>query len=185
MLFIEKIAQDQAVASETSAKVFAPLEGYVIKNISENMSLDDMAQTLGISKFALTRLFHKHYGMAPMRWLWSFRAHLAKDIISKGLGLQLMDILTLCGFNSPQHFSRFFRKTFRQAPSRLMKEMGLDRVDPNLDVAKAKQELYDMFEATVTSSLALYVEKCRIVRPEAKAEEAEVEAAPALEPSLA
>lgn len=180
MLFIEKIAQDQVVSSESSAKVFAPLEAYVIKNISENMSLDDMAQQLGISKFALTRLFHKHYGMAPMRWLWSFRAHLAKDIISKGLGLQLMDILTLCGFNSPQHFSRFFRKTFRQAPSRLMKEMGVDRVDPTLDLAKAKQELYEGFEGTVNKSLAAYVEKCRIVRPSDAAE-----AVAALEPSMA
>ena len=166
MLFLEKIAQSQALDSNTAASdiaVFAPMEAYVAKNIGENISLDDLAQTLGISKFALTRLFHKHYGIAPMRWLWSFRAHLAKDIIGKSLGLQLMDVLTLCGFNSPQHFSRFIRKTFRQAPSKLMKE--LSSAELSTDVQAAKQELYASFESTVRDSLRAYVVKSIIVRP--------------------
>ncbi|RYZ79232.1 MAG: AraC family transcriptional regulator, partial [Proteobacteria bacterium] len=141
MLFIEKLAQSQSVEAPTTAISLAPLQAYVIKNISEDISLDDLAATVGISKFALTRLFHKYYGIAPMRWLWSFRAHLARDIISKGLGLALMDVLTLCGFNSPQHFSRFFRKTFRQAPSSLVKSMVT--IEDSAEIAKAKQELYE------------------------------------------
>lgn len=176
MLFIEKLAQSQSVEAPSATLSLAPLQAYVIKNISEDISLDDLAATVGISKFALTRLFHKNFGIAPMRWLWSFRAHLARDIISKGLGLALMDVLTLCGFNSPQHFSRFFRKTFRQAPSSLVKSMV---VSENMgDVAKAKQELYESFEKTVTESLSAYAEKCKLVPMTAPAYEAAGEAAP-------
>lgn len=139
----------------------ANLESYLVKNIGENLSLDDLALSMGISKFALTRLFHKRYKVAPMRWLWSFRAHLAKDVISMQLGLPLMDVLTLCGFNSPQHFSRFFRKTFRQAPSKLMKEIGA-QAEPQRDTSKARQELYERFESIVASSLAKYIENYKI-----------------------
>ena len=161
MLFIEKIAQSQSVEVPSSIVSMLPLQAYIIKNISEDVNLDDLAATVGISKFALTRLFHKHYGIAPMRWLWSFRAHLARDIIEKGLDLALMDVLTLCGFNSPQHFSRFFRKTFRQAPSSLVKSMVIS--NEAADIAQAKLELYEGFEKTVTESLSTYAEKCKLV----------------------
>lgn len=158
MLFIEKLAQAQAQSSveEGTVKTMADLEMYLVKNVGEDLSLDDLALSLGISKFALTRLFHKRYGIAPMRWLWSFRAHLAKDVIRMQLGLPLMDVLTLCGFNSPQHFSRFFRKTFRQAPSKLMKEIGGNGLAK--DLAKARQELYERFESIVAQSLQAYIE---------------------------
>lgn len=161
MLFIENLAQSQSVEAPLAPVSLAPMHAYIIKNISEDISLDDLAQTVGISKFALTRLFHKYYGIAPMRWLWAFRAHLAKDIIAKGLGLALMDVLTLCGFNSPQHFSRFFRKTFRQAPSSLMKSM--QPLEDAVEIAKAKQELYESFETTVTQSLNAYAETCKLL----------------------
>jgi transcriptional regulator GlxA family with amidase domain len=165
MLFIENLAQAQAQsASELiSSKSLSDLETYLIKNVGEDLSLDDLALSLGISKFALTRLFHKRYGIAPMRWLWSFRAHLAKDVISMQLGLPLMDVLTLCGFNSPQHFSRFFRKTFRQAPSKLMKELGGQGLAK--DLAKARQDLYERFDGIVSHSLRTYIDAYRLPTP--------------------
>lgn len=181
MLFIEKIAQAQSEAPLAPVSL-APMNAYIIKNISEDISLDDLALQLGISKFALTRLFHKNYGVAPMRWLWSFRAHLAKDIISKGLGLALMDVLTLCGFNSPQHFSRFFRKTFRQSPSSLMKTMvALEDLN---EIAKAKQELYESFEVTVQKSLETYAEACKIVPMKDAKEKSSEAALPLMTPSM-
>ena len=137
-----------------SSQAMTSLDQYLIKNVGENVSLDDLSAAVGISKFALTRLFHKRYGVAPMRWLWSFRAHLARDIIEMGVGLPLMDVLTLCGFNSPQHFSRFFRKTFRQAPSRLVKDQTLP--EGPKDIQKARQDLYEKFEGIVTASLERY-----------------------------
>ena len=162
MLFIENLAQAQAqnATDAGTVKSLTDMEGYLIKNVGEDLSLDDLALSLGISKFALTRLFHKRYGIAPMRWLWSFRAHLAKDVISMQLGLPLMDVLTLCGFNSPQHFSRFFRKTFRQAPSKLMKELGGQGLAK--DLAKARQELYERFESIVSASLHAYIESYQL-----------------------
>lgn len=156
MLFVETLAQSHAMraAAAASSQAMTALDPYLVKNVGEDLSLDDLSAAVGISKFALTRLFHKRYGVAPMRWLWSFRAHLARDIIEMGLGLPLMDVLTLCGFNSPQHFSRFFRKTFRQAPSRLMKDQTA--VDGPRDIQKARQELYERFESIVSSSLERY-----------------------------
>lgn len=170
MLFIESLAQSQALSSsdEGTAKSMKDLETYLVKNVGEDLSLDDLALSLGISKFALTRLFHKRYGIAPMRWLWSYRAHLAKDVISMQLGLPLMDVLTLCGFNSPQHFSRFFRKTFRQAPSKLMKELGGAGIAK--DVGKARQDLYARFESIVSQSLQTYIDSYKIAAATGEAE---------------
>jgi|GEM_PF-4274500 transcriptional regulator GlxA family with amidase domain len=158
MLFVETLAQSHALraAEAAASQPMAEFDRYIVKHVGDDLSLDDLAQAVGVSKFALTRLFHKRYGVAPMRWMWSFRAHLAKDVIGMGLDLPLMDVLTLCGFNSPQHFSRFFRKTFRQAPSQLMKELHAT-IHVERDVQKARQELYERFESIVTESLQRYI----------------------------
>ena len=140
---------------ESAPKLMDTLDRYIIANIGEDMTLEHMSDAVKISKFALTRLFHKHYKQAPMRWLWSFRAHLAKDVIQMDLGLPLMDVLTLCGFNSPQHFSRFFRKTFQQTPSTLLKGLNKEPTGPR-DVQRLQQELYEAFDRVVIASMERY-----------------------------
>ncbi|MCX6129368.1 MAG: AraC family transcriptional regulator [Proteobacteria bacterium] len=128
-----------------SPRLMDTLDSYLVANVGEDISLDDLAAAVKISKFALTRLFHKHYQQAPMRWLWSYRAHLAKEVIQMDLGLPLMDVLTLCGFNSPQHFSRFFRKTFQQTPSALLRVAATTPQGPR-DLLLLQQELYQRFD---------------------------------------
>jgi transcriptional regulator GlxA family with amidase domain len=140
---------------ENAPKLMDILDRYIIANIGEDLTLENMSNTVKISKFALTRLFHKHYKQAPMRWLWSFRAHIAKDVIQMDLGLPLMDVLTLCGFNSPQHFSRFFRKTFQHTPSALLRNLNKEPTGPR-DVQRLQQELYEAFDRVVISSLERY-----------------------------
>jgi AraC-like DNA-binding protein len=140
---------------ESAPKLMETLDRYMIANIGEDITLDDLSQAVKISKFALTRLFHKHYKQAPMRWLWSLRAHLARDVIQLDLGLPLMDVLTLCGFNSPQHFSRFFRKTFKQTPSTLLRNLAKEPTGPR-DLQRLQQELYEAFDRVVSGSLESY-----------------------------
>ncbi len=158
MLYAETLttpASQTELREENAPRLMEILDRYIIANIGEDMTLENMSDAVKISKFALTRLFHKHYKQAPMRWLWSFRAHLAKDVIEMDLGLPLMDVLTLCGFNSPQHFSRFFRKTFQQTPSTLLKNINREPTGPR-DVQRLQQELYDAFDRVVTGSLERY-----------------------------
>ena len=131
------------------------MEHYITANVGENMTLEGLAQAAKVSKFALTRLFHKHYRQAPMRWLWTYRAHLAKDVIQLDLGLPLMDVLTLCGFNSPQHFSRFFRKSFQKTPSTLLRTVATEPQGPR-DIIKLQQELYERFDLVAISALDRY-----------------------------
>lgn len=158
MLYAETLsvpASQTEWRDESAPKLMDTLDRYMIANIGEDMTLEDLSQAVKVSKFALTRLFHKHYKQAPMRWLWSFRAHLARDVIQMDLGLPLMDVLTLCGFNSPQHFSRFFRKTFQQTPSTLLRNINKEPTGPR-DVQRLQQELYAAFDKVVIASLESY-----------------------------
>jgi len=91
-------------------------QDFMSNNIDQNIGLDEISAHVGISKFALTRLFNKSVGMTPARWLWNMRCERAAELIEANPTLQLSGIFPQVGFNSAQHFSRFFVKRFKVTP---------------------------------------------------------------------
>jgi AraC-like DNA-binding protein len=109
----------------------APLDGpgtwskvipYVLENFAEEISLDDLAQVAGMSRFNFCRKFHRECGLTPMRWLWQFRTLLAAEFITLDPRWSLTDVAFSCGFTSSAHFSRSFRATFQKSPSTFRKD---------------------------------------------------------------
>jgi len=90
---------------------------YVMENFAEEITLEEMSATVGISKFSLCRSFQRRFKATPMRWLWTFRAILAFEFIALEPRWSLTDIAFSCGFTSSAHFSRFFKATFKCSPS--------------------------------------------------------------------
>ena len=90
---------------------------YVMENFAEEITLEDMSSTVGISRFSLCRAFQRRFKVTPMRWLWNFRAILAFEFIALEPRWSLTDIAFSCGFTSSAHFSRFFKATFKCSPS--------------------------------------------------------------------
>jgi AraC-like DNA-binding protein len=86
-------------------------------SFAESITLDDLADLVGISKFDLCRRFRREFGVTPMRWLWLFRIMLASEFIARDPGWSLTDIAFHTGFSSSAHFSRLFTRIFNMTPS--------------------------------------------------------------------
>ena len=90
---------------------------FVVERLGEDISLEELAEYLGTSRFSLCRRFQQRFGVTPIRWLWNFRALLAHQFIEIEPRWSLTDVAFFCGFTSSAHFSRFFRQVHGNSPS--------------------------------------------------------------------
>jgi AraC family transcriptional regulator len=70
--------------------------------------VDDLAKAVGLSRAHFFRLFEQSTGVTPHVFLNSVRIERAVQVIASGDD-RLADIGSSLGFESPAHFSRFFR----------------------------------------------------------------------------
>jgi transcriptional regulator GlxA family with amidase domain len=90
---------------------------YMMENFSEDLSLDDLANSAGLSKFNFCRQFHRHTGAPPLKWLRKFRLAMAGEILRQPVGWNIEEVAFAVGFNNCAHFSRLFREAFAVTPS--------------------------------------------------------------------
>lgn len=85
-------------------------------NIEEPLSLDDVADKVGVSRRQIERLFRRHLGMVPSKYYLEARLNRARALLLQ-TDLSIMEVAVACGFESPPHFSRCYRGQFGCAPS--------------------------------------------------------------------
>jgi AraC family transcriptional regulator, glycine betaine-responsive activator len=85
-------------------------------NIEDPLSLDDVADRVGVSRRQIERLFKRHLGMVPSKFYLEARLRRARSLLLQ-TDLSIMEIAVACGFESPPHFSRCYRSHFGCTPS--------------------------------------------------------------------
>ncbi len=86
------------------------------KNIERPLSLDEIATATALSRRQIERLFRRHLNCVPKRYYLEMRLRRARELLLQ-TSMPIMDITTACGFQSPPHFSKCYRKQFGHPPS--------------------------------------------------------------------
>ena len=84
-------------------------------NIEDPLTIDELANLVGISRRKLERLFKSHIGVAPARYYMEYRLTRARQLIQQS-NLSIFDVSIACGFVSSAHFSRTYHRYFAQSP---------------------------------------------------------------------
>ena len=98
---------------EQSAETKAICE-FLEKNYMNNITLDDLSDLTGLSKYYLLRSFTKQKGITPYSYLETIRIHKAKQLLEQGL--PLIEVALQTGFADQSHFSNFFKKYIGLTP---------------------------------------------------------------------
>lgn len=91
---------------------------YIEKNFNKPIGLKELAGVVGLNPRYLLRLFKKHVELTPTRYLWKIRAEHGIDLLHNSR-LNIGQIADRCGFKSSNHFSRYIKTRFGNAPSKL------------------------------------------------------------------
>ena len=84
------------------------------QRFAESISLDQLTETAGLSKFHLIRLFRDEVGLAPHAFQLQLRISRAREMLDSGTSV--VEVAAACGFADQAHFSRCFKSTVGYTP---------------------------------------------------------------------
>ncbi len=89
----------------------------------EDLTLDALSDTVGISKYYLAREFHRLTGMTVIRYLNALRCEKAKPLLAENV-LSMEAVANAVGFSSASYFARVFRTAVGVSPSEYRRGVG-------------------------------------------------------------
>lgn len=81
---------------------------------AENIGLDELAATAGVSRFHLIRVFQRRYGLTPFAYQRSRRIEKARAVLRTGKSIA--DAAAAAGFADQSHLGRSFRAVMGSTP---------------------------------------------------------------------
>ena len=91
---------------------------FLENNYMKNITLNDLSDLIGLSKYYLLRSFTKQKGISPYSYLETIRIGKAKNFLEQGIAP--IDVALQTGFTDQSHFTNFFKKLIGLTPKQYM-----------------------------------------------------------------
>ena len=88
----------------------------VQEKMEEDLSLEEMARTVGLSAAHFSQVFRNTTGQTPHQCLLWSRVQRAKEML-RSAEMRVLDVAIACGFKTQQHFARVFRQLCGASPT--------------------------------------------------------------------
>lgn len=105
------------VTGQSSTEIKTVCE-FLEKNYTKNITLDNLSELTGVSKYYLLRSFTKQKGISPYSYLETVRINKAKKLLERCI--PPIDVALQTGFNDQSHFSNFFKRFIGLTPKQYM-----------------------------------------------------------------
>nr|WP_258570771.1 GlxA family transcriptional regulator [Flavimaribacter sediminis] len=84
-------------------------------NLSEPLSLLEIADFAGLSRRQIERLFRQEMGRSPARYYLEIRLDRARHLLVQS-SMPVVEVAVACGFVSASHFSKCYRELYGRSP---------------------------------------------------------------------
>ena len=88
---------------------------YTLKNYTEPLTLEEMADYLGLNKCYFCQLFKRETGKTYSQFLNELRIEKSKELL-ENTNLSILDIALTVGYNNQNHYSMAFKKLTGTTP---------------------------------------------------------------------
>jgi AraC family transcriptional regulator len=88
----------------------------------DDLSLDEMAQSVGLSTAHFARMFRKSTGETPHQFVLRQRLERAKAML-RAPDARVLDVAVACGFKTQQHFAQAFRDVWGVSPTKYRQDL--------------------------------------------------------------
>ena len=103
-------------------RVFAKAKEFIWGNYNQDISLNKMAEVVGINPFYLSHLFRKELGISFLEYLTSVRISIAKKLLQQ-TNLSILEVCLEVGYQDPSNFAKIFRKKEGIRPTEYRKNL--------------------------------------------------------------
>lgn len=119
MILCELVETCSGIPPVTNESIDRAIQ-YMEDHITQNISLDELAQSINLSKFYFTRYFRKHLGMTPHQYFVNMRIQYAKRLLATTHD-SVESVADQCGFNNVSNFIRIFKQRSGMTPTAFRK----------------------------------------------------------------
>ncbi|NVP57164.1 MULTISPECIES: GlxA family transcriptional regulator [Rhizobiaceae] len=97
-----------------NSKVLSIIE-LMENNLSEPLSLLEIADSADLSRRQIERLFRQEMGRSPARYYLEIRLDRARHLLVQS-SMPVVEVAVACGFVSASHFSKCYRELYNRSP---------------------------------------------------------------------
>ena len=110
---------DKIMLSGVSKEYTNAAVAYLCENFNKEISVQDIADAVGVSRFYLSRIFKANTGVTLMDYLNKLRFSKAEALL-KSTDMSINEIAKAVGFNNISYFNRKFKQMFGMTPSQFI-----------------------------------------------------------------
>ena len=113
------VTQDKAYIPQSYRQVkpaIALVRDYLQTNYTENVSLKELANIAGVSRFYLSRLFRREQGISLSAYQTQIKIDRAKQFLAQGMSIST--VATTTGFYDQSHFGYHFKRLVGTTPGK-------------------------------------------------------------------
>ena len=115
-IFSYFISQNQVLLTSDQSQInLQIIDGFLEKNIDSQVTLEEMAEVSGLSKFHFAKKFQKQTGLSPVRYFLELKIKHACELIDR-TQLTIKEVSSRLGYDDPYYFSRLFKKIMGISP---------------------------------------------------------------------
>ena len=92
---------------------------YISSKYNENISICHLAETIGLERSYLSRMFKKKMGISIQEYLINIRMEHSKELLKSGFNVS--QTARMCGYEDQFNFSKMFKKKFGISPKKSLK----------------------------------------------------------------
>ncbi|MCW3805362.1 hybrid sensor histidine kinase/response regulator transcription factor [Plebeiibacterium marinum] len=113
------LVQPSIVTASTKDEDFLKKAIHFIEDnlIDDKISVELLAQKIGVTQISLYRKIKKYAGMTPIEFIKVIKVKKAAEFLKNDPGLTINEVSYMVGFNDIQYFRRCFKKEFGVNPS--------------------------------------------------------------------
>lgn len=97
------------------ANIMEEVKQYIITNLSEDLSLNKLAEIVHFNPSYLSRLFKQYTGYKLSEYISEIKIKKAKELLEDS-NLKISHIAAAIGFDSPRYFAHFFKNAAKMNP---------------------------------------------------------------------
>ena len=108
---------------EKSETLVQWVESYIDKHYAEDITVEDLSRIFHFNGTYLTRVFKKHKGESPVKYIIGVRMNKAIELMKTQKDMDLKQIAELVGYVDSHYFSRIFKNRTGKTPSEYRSEL--------------------------------------------------------------
>jgi len=97
------------------------IEEFIVENIDQNITIDDLAKVVGFSQSYFIRLFRNDVGVPPHAYVLARRLEKAEEMLRSSPDIPIKVVAIECGFSDQSHLTRLFKNKFSITPMKFRK----------------------------------------------------------------